>query len=337
MQSISTKRAIILPSNQPPDRTSRGGDKISQYRGEPEKGPYTPEDWIASTTCCHGDASLGLTKLANGNFLIDEIKSNPEAWLGVDHLSKFGVDSKLLVKLLHAGQRGPVHAHPSDAFAREFSLGLNGKAEAWHILEPGEVFLGLKRDVTHDELRVLIETQDVETLLGLLHRVQVKAHQTVYVPAGLLHSIGKGVFLLEVQQPADLSVILEWRDLAIDGNIHGHLGIGFDAALGAVEICGRSEKEISALTTGEDQLGYTLPSEAHQFFRFERVQVDHEYQSPACFSILVVLSGELVITSSDESNLNIAKGHTILLPFAAGPTLLRGSGEVMFIRPPPTT
>ena len=87
-------------------------------------------------------------------------------------------------------------------------LGLNGKAEAWHILESGEVFLGLKRDVTHDELRILIETQDVEALLGFLHRVQVKAHQTVYVPAVMLHSISKGVSLLEVKQPADLSVIL---------------------------------------------------------------------------------------------------------------------------------
>ncbi len=327
-------RPIVLPSNQPPNRTFYGGDRISKYRGEQDQGPYTPEDWIASTTCCNGQAPLGLTKLPNGKFLADEIRSDPESWLGPEHLKEFGVDTKLLVKLLHAGQRGPVHAHPSGSFARQYSLGLHGKAEAWYILEPGDVFLGLKRNVTHAELHTLMEAQDVETLLGLLHRIPVKAHQTVFVPAGLLHSIGKDVFLLEVQEPEDLAVILEWKDLRLDGRRDGHLGLGFDKALQAVERRGRSEMEVNALIGGENRIGDLLPCEAAEFFRFELVRLCGEYQDRAGFSVLVVLNGELEIISSDGSVVLVKKGSTVLIPFAAGTTLVRGNGEVVFVRPP---
>lgn len=69
---------IILPKNQPANRFYRGGAQISAFRSEPPCGDYEPEDWVASTTCCHGKDTLGLTKLDNGVFLVDEIKKNAE-------------------------------------------------------------------------------------------------------------------------------------------------------------------------------------------------------------------------------------------------------------------
>lgn len=327
-------KPIILPSNQPPHRVFLGGDAISKFRSEPEKEPYTPEDWIASTTCCNGQGPLGLTRLSNGRLLVDEVNADPEYWLGREHLKKYGVDTKLLVKLLHAGQRGPVHAHPSGSFARQHSLGFCGKAEAWYILEPGDVHLGLKRNVSPAELLSLTKSQDTVTMLDLLHHIPVKVGQTVFVPAGLLHSIDKGVFLLEVQEPSDLAVILEWKGLKLDGTKDGHLGLGFDAAMGAVETRARTGEEISALIGGEEDLGNVLPLEATRFFRFERVRLEVEYSHNACFSVMVVLDGTAEMISSDESVLSVDKGSTILIPFAAGDIRVRGSGEVIFVRPP---
>lgn len=103
---------IILPSNQPPNRFYRGGPQISSFRAKPSQGPRPPEDWIASTTCCHGHSTLGQTRLPSGVLLQDEIDAHPEEWLGKEHIKAFGVDTKLLVKLLDAGQRLPIHAHP---------------------------------------------------------------------------------------------------------------------------------------------------------------------------------------------------------------------------------
>ena len=54
----------------------------------------------------------------------------------------FGADPRLLVKLLDAGQRLPVHAHPHASFAAVHLGTAHGKAGAWYIVEGGEIYLG---------------------------------------------------------------------------------------------------------------------------------------------------------------------------------------------------
>jgi mannose-6-phosphate isomerase len=110
---------ILLPSNCPPDRFYRGGRKITQFRREPPGGGREPEDWIASTTLLAGEESLGLSALPDGRSLKVAIDEDPRAWLGDGHVQRFGVDTRLLVKLLDAGQRLPVHAHPHASFAAQ--------------------------------------------------------------------------------------------------------------------------------------------------------------------------------------------------------------------------
>ena len=63
----------------------------------------------------------------------------------------------------------------------------------------------------------------------------------VLVPAGMPHAIGRGILLVELQEPTDFSVLLEWEGFAIDGRAEGHLGLGFDVALGCVDRAGWSD------------------------------------------------------------------------------------------------
>lgn len=110
---------IKLLSNQPPQRFYKGGSQISDFRSQAFCKAYTPEDWIASTTSCHGHPSLGQTRLpTNGILLKDEIENRPLDWLGRDHVKAFGPDTNFLVKLLDAGQRLRIHAHPHAEWAR---------------------------------------------------------------------------------------------------------------------------------------------------------------------------------------------------------------------------
>jgi mannose-6-phosphate isomerase len=67
-----------------------------------------------------------------------------------------------------------------------------------------------------------------------------------YVPPGVLHAVGEGV-LVELQEPEDLSILLEWRGFELDGERDGHLGLGFDLAPEAVECRSRSSEEIRQL------------------------------------------------------------------------------------------
>jgi mannose-6-phosphate isomerase len=106
-------------------------------------------------------------------------------------MERFG--TRLLVKLLAAGQRLPVHAHPRVSFAAEHLGKAHGKAEARYIVEGGEVYLGLKQDVAGDDLKSLVISQDVDTRLSMLHRVEVHPSDVVYVPLGVLHAINECV------------------------------------------------------------------------------------------------------------------------------------------------
>jgi hypothetical protein len=98
-------------------------------------GDDAPEDWAASTTPVYGDDELGLTRLADGTRLLDLFAGNPEAFFEPAHWERFGEDSALLLKLLDAGKRLPIHFHPDDAFATSELGAPYGKTEAWVILE----------------------------------------------------------------------------------------------------------------------------------------------------------------------------------------------------------
>lgn len=320
---------ISLPSNRPAERFYRGGARISAFRGEDGVAPREPEDWIGSTTTVRGEPTVGLTTLPDGRVLRDAVDADPVAWLGDDHVTRWGADTRLLVKLLDAGQRLPVHAHPHDDFAAMHLGGAHGKAEAWYILQGGTVHIGLRQDVEAADLAALVDRQDATTLLGLLHEIEVAAGDVVWVPPGELHAIGAGILLLELQQPEDLSILLEWKDFAIDGAALGHLGLGFDLALAAVNRRGRSDAEISTLVSTAPASGSAFPAAADEYFRLERIPVDGSVVIDGGFAVIIVNDGRVEIDDALFST-----GDTLLVPHAAGELEVTGCGELLVARPP---
>lgn len=321
-------RPIRLPANQPPARFYRGGAQIARFRGDPPPPSHTPEDWVASTTSVRGDAPVGLTRLADGELLVDAVARDPIPWLGAAHLERYGADTMLLVKLLDAGQRLPVHAHPDGAFAREHLAAAHGKAEAWYLLTPGTVHLGFVRDVGPAELRELVATQDPARMLALMHEVHVEPGDSVYVPPGMLHAIGEGVLLAEVQEPEDLSILLEWTGFELDGERDGHLGLGFDLALAAVDSRGRRAAEIDGLVRRGVRDGEALVADARPYFRLDAVEGTAEF--PAGFAIIIALDDiELTSAVGVESH---PQGSTVLVPHAAGDVVV--AGRALVARPP---
>ena len=245
-------------------------------------------------------------------------------------MESFGADTRLLVKLLDAGQRLPVHAHPHASFAAVHLRRAHGKAEAWYIVDGGEVYLG--QDVTVNDLRSLVMSQDVDTLLSFLHRVEVSPGDVVYAPPGVLHAIGEGVFIVEVQEPEDLSILLEWRDFELDGERDGHLGLGFDLALEAVECRGRTREEMHQLVRPAGFGSSVLPEAADPYFRLERIALDGEATLDPGFALLVVLAGEVDL--QNRRTVQLTAGDTVLAPNAFGPLIVRGRGELLVCRPP---
>ena len=283
-------RPIQLPANQPP-RFYRGGAAIAALRGDAPK-EFGPEDWVASCTTLHGEESYGLTTLPDGTLLRDAVAAHPANWLGDAHVAAFGAEPALLVKLLDAGQRLPVHCHPSNEFAATHYNSRYGKTEAWIVVaaqENSTVHIGFVEEQREDTVADWVARQDSAAMLAALNPVTVNAGDTVFVPAGVPHAIDAGVFIVELQQPTDLSVTLEWKDF-LDDEAGGHLGIGFDTALGCVDRqswANRLGELVHRDTTRTELFGHP------EFFRAERHH--DEAVMDASFGVLVVLDGAGVL------------------------------------------
>lgn len=324
-------KPLNLPANQPRDRFYQGGARISTFRHDEPSPPHTPEDWVGSTTSVRGKSPIGMTRLSDGTLLADAIEQDPLVWLGQEHVDAFGTDTMLLVKLLDPGQRLPVHAHPDGDFAAQHVSCNHGKAEAWYILAPGVVYLGLQRDISLEELRDIVMAEDSAALLALTHEIPVNAGDTVFVPHGVVHAIGEGVLLAEVQEPEDLSILLEWSDFDLDGHKDGHLGLGFDLALEAVDKTGRTRQEIMQLIRTDGAEGPTLVEEAAHYFRLDLVRASKEFD--AGFAIVIALEPGTKLHSQSGSVLDLHSGSTTLIPFDSGTFRLEG-GAALVARPP---
>lgn len=322
-------RPIELASNQI-RRFYRGGSRIASFRGLQDATDDAPEDWVASTTTVRGGDSLGLTRLGDGTLLRDAIREDPEAYLGPAHVAAFGSDPALLVKLLDAGERLPLHLHPDDAFARAHLGEPWGKTEAWVILEAdagASVHVGFARDVGAGELDRWFVAQDLGAMVGAMNRLPARPGDTFFVPAGLPHVIGEGTLLLELQQPSDLSLLLE-RGGATEAE--ACLGLARELALRAVDRCGWADGELERLTGGRGRS--LFPADADDFFRAERVAGGSMLDQ--AFSILVVLDGEGGVRAEGLEPLVVRKGSTVLVPYAVGPVEVAGSLDAIRCRPP---
>jgi mannose-6-phosphate isomerase len=342
MTAQSTGVGSVLPlAPNTPRRFYRGGERILAFRGLalPESfDGRRPEDWLGSTTRLFAEGGDGLTELPDGRVLADALEQDPGFWFGPEHLALHGAEPGLLVKLLDAGERLPVHSHPDREFAARHLGCVHGKTEAWLVVasEPGSaVWLGFREDTHAAVLAELVEAQD-DRLLASLNRVEVHRGDAILVPAGQPHAIGAGVLVVELQEPTDLSVMLEHERFGLDPE-HAWLGLDPRVALQSVATTALSASDLAALRTkwdGVAGLAPALPEAASAFFEAEVVGGrGGPVRLTAGFSVLVVVdgAGDLVTARGDRTSLRA--GDVLLSPYAAGALVVEGAVTLLRCSP----
>jgi mannose-6-phosphate isomerase len=323
----------LLPPNVVPHWYS-GGRALAEWRGlPPPVGDRWPEEWVAATVARFGEPDLGPARLADGTLLRDVVRADPRGWLGRDDGAPG--DTGVLVKLLDAGQRLPVHVHPTREYACRHLDCAYGKTEAWYVLRADEgaaVWVGWREEVGQDRLAELVEAQDAEAMLALMNRLPVRPGDGVLVPGGTPHAIGAGILLVEAQEPTDQSILLERTNTAASDD-EVFLGLARDVALSAVESAARTD--VGALTrhTGADVSGLVqvLPEAAAPFFRMELLTPGVDV--PAGFSVAVVLSGAGALAPRHGEPVEIRRGQTLVVPTASGAWRVDGDVRLLVCRP----
>lgn len=135
---------------------------------------------------------------------------------GLNDQNKF----PLLLKFIHAKEDLSVQVHPDDAYIRQYGTEAWGKTELWYILhaEPEAwIVWGLKPDVSKKQFAQAIQ-EGGKAIIGCLNKVNVKPGQIYPISAGLIHALGSGVVVAEIQQNSDTTYrVYDWDRLDSHG------------------------------------------------------------------------------------------------------------------------
>lgn len=113
-------------------------------------------------------------------------------------------DFPQLIKIIDTSDFLSVQVHPSDEYAVD-NEGQFGKTEMWYILDAQEgagIYYGLKQKISKEEL---IQSANDGSIENYLDFKEVKKGESYFVAPGVIHAIGKGVTLAEVQQNSNLT------------------------------------------------------------------------------------------------------------------------------------
>lgn len=179
-----------------------GGDKIIPFKHLQSTQTQVGESWEISgvkdneTVVSEGPYA--------GKTLNELCKELGEDFMGKENYKRFGHEFPLLIKFIDARQDLSIQVHPNDEIARQKGLE-HGKTEMWYIMnseENAKLYCGLKKKITPETYRQLIEN---DSICDALAQYEVKEDDVFFLPAGRIHSIGTGCFLVEIQQTSDVT------------------------------------------------------------------------------------------------------------------------------------
>lgn len=236
-------------------------------------------------------------------------------------------DIPLLVKVITARESLSVQVHPKDSMAWETENG-NGKTEMWYVMdcEPGAyLYYGLKHRISANEFRKRIENG---TLLEVCRKVTVRKGDAFFVPAGMIHAIGGGITVAEVQQSSDITYRV--YDYNREDANHNRRTLHIEKALRAADFM--------PPLAGHHPMGPRIQKNGYSrtllvqcsYFVVQLYEVDEymEGNVGASFQSFLVLEGEGCLTNTYGS-LGLGKGDSIFLPKESGAYQIIGRLQIL--------
>ena len=293
-----------------------GGQRLGKLFNRQLTADKIGESWDVA---CHKN---GTSIISNGKYKgksLDElIDKFGRCLLGNDLDDKDIEKFPLLIKMLDASDVLSVQVHPNDEYAALNENGELGKTEMWYIVdtEPGaHLYFGIKPGTTPQDFRKAIVEGNVEPYLC---SVNVKKGDVLYIPAGMVHAIGSGIVICEIQQNSDTTYrVFDWNRVDDNGNPRQ---LHVEKVLDVIDFDGRySNEKVKGIEIMEDggKITYLV---ACPYFAVEKVEIRGSIQDIANgekFFILTILEGEGSIEYNGGLQ-SFERGDSIMIPASLG-------------------
>lgn len=220
-------------------------------------------------------------------------------------------DFPIMIKLIDAADRLSVQVHPV-------------KTEMWIVLEADEgasLVYGLKDKFDEEEFANAVSEGRVEELLNF---VPVKKGDVFFIPQGLVHAIGKGILIAEIQENSNITYrVYDYnrlqngkpRELHVEQAIKTVKDFDEDGINAIRYSCGRENENVLASCPLFTVERYVLDGNA--------VSLDTENG----FLSVICVEGEGVVGEE-----KMTKGDSFFLPEGMGKVTVSGNCEIIVSR-----
>lgn len=269
------------------------------------------ESWKVS---CYGEH---VSEVENGQLAGDSLQDLLETYMadlvGDSVYEIYGNRFPLLAKFIDAQDDLSVQVHPDDKTAYDRHREL-GKTEMWYVVDADKdatLTVGFTHDTDMDELQEALKQHRVT---DLLQRVPVQQGDVIFLPAGMVHAINRGVKVAEIQESSDITYrIYDYERLGLDGKLRP---LHIEEAIEVIDYtaCEQPKVQYESLELGAVNL-VKDPHFTTNLLCFNRV-IERDYAPLDSFVIYMCVEGEATIeaTECSEPPLHIGKGESVLIP-----------------------
>jgi len=165
----------------------------------------------------------GMSVVANGQFknmtLEELIRKYKRDIIGSKLASRDLEKFPLLIKLIDANNDLSIQVHPTDEYANKYENGEYGKNEMWYVIDckpNSRLVYDVKPNIDKSAFEKAIKNDTVEDTLNF---VNVKPGDCFNIPAGLVHAIGTGLLICEIQQNSNTTYrVFDYNRVDKNGN-----------------------------------------------------------------------------------------------------------------------
>ncbi len=287
-----------------------GGDFLHKQFGKGNNpDAKIGESWEISSV--EGDVSVVANGALKGNTLSELIEVFMTDLVGEKVYEKHGLELPVLIKIIDAQGDLSVQVHPNEELANE-RFNSHGKTEMWYVLDAkkdAKIVAGFDRNTSRSEMKQVI---DDNTIKDILRYDDANNGDVFLVPAGRIHTIGKGVVLVEIQQTSDITFrVYDYDRCDEQGNKRDlHVQDSLDALdFKAEENYKTTYAEVDNTPTNLVKCPYFTTN----IFSFNQ-KLGRDYYFLDSYVILICTEGEFDIEYNNGESVNVKLGESVLLP-----------------------